>query len=109
MPFNGKSVTRDAQRLRYTRNFRTEKRSRTKDDWRIGGIDIEFFVVKKGIPQRIEQIIKLFVKSMVFDDGIFGFADRPPCPSIPGRFPVVRAKLPPLAFPSSFYPIHPWN
>jgi hypothetical protein len=28
---------------------------------------------------------------------------------IPGRFPVVRAKLPPLAFPSSFYPIHPWN
>jgi len=66
-------------------------------------------VVKKRIPQIIEQIIKLFVKSRVFDDGIFGFADRPPCPSIPGRFPVVRAKLPPLAFPSSFYPIHPWN
>jgi hypothetical protein len=54
MPFNGKSVTRDAQRLRYTRNSRTEKRSRTKDDWRIGGIDIEFFVVKKRIPQIIE-------------------------------------------------------
>jgi hypothetical protein len=80
-----------------------QKRCNPGDESEINPIDIEFFVVKKGIHSRIKHILHLFCTSRILDDGVSQSSSS--SSFVLGRFPAERTKLPPLAFPSSFSPM----